>query len=198
VKLLTVLFDEQNALLDLLGGMDPGEHDIVTDAPSATSNSIFGDGGLGELAGISSLTIAPNSGTSSTSILPSDIFDFLGGVGSSNNSNPLEVGTDNHAGSLDSSFHQQPDLTSLSMASAFPSISNMPLFATVPSTAVNGMSPVQQQHELIPGQFFPSSFFSLSKPEQLSKLREKADQDSIMSGELKLIIQLLFLRQDVI
>jgi hypothetical protein len=157
--------------------MDPGDHDVVTDAQDPSSMSIFG-GELGDLSSFSSLTVLPTSSSigSGSNNLASDLLDLLGGGVNTGSS------LDNHGSSFTSSFpDQSADLSSLSMASSFPNISNMPLFATVPSAAVNGVSSVQQ-YELIPGQFFPSSFFTLSKAEQLSKLREKAEQDSIMSG----------------
>ena len=60
----------------------------------------------------------------------------------------------------------------------------MPLFSNFPnSLTMNGRTDSSaSQHELIPGQYFPSSFFSLSKAEQNSQLRQRAEQDGIMSG----------------
>jgi hypothetical protein len=163
----------QNALLDLLGGMDPGEHDVVHDIQPGTNNtSVFG-GSLG-LDDFSSLSFSGGTTTSSSTTnamgggsLASDLLDLLGGGGGSSN----EIHVEDL--SLQSTGPQAP-------SSTFPSITNMPLFSTVQPSALNGIS--SQQHELIPGQFFNASFFSLGKQEQLTMLRERAEQDGIMSG----------------
>ncbi|OXA61578.1 AP-1 complex subunit gamma-1 [Folsomia candida] len=156
---------DSNAILDLLGGMDPGDHDIVHDLQPG--GSVFGGGSsvLDDFSSLSVSTTATNNNTGSS--LANDLLDLLGG----------NSFVDNHTTTPNySNLQTGPTATSSAL---FPSITNMPLFSTVQPSAVNGVS--SQQYELIPGQFFSSSFFNLNKSEQLQKLRERADEDSIMS-----------------
>lgn len=140
--------------------MDPGEHDVVHDV-NARSTSGIGSSGLGDLAGLS-LSSPPPTIANAGGSLSNDLFDLLDGLGTN-------TGTSN-----------APSLSSgPSVTSSFPSITSMPLFSAAQPPAVNGLS--SQQYELIPGQFFTSSFFNASKAEQLKMLRDRADS-GIMSG----------------
>lgn len=148
--------------------MDPGEHDIVHDVNSSGSQSVFNLG-----TSVVNNNIMSSTGSGGGGGL--DILDLLGDSSIETSTVPSSGETQQTA--LNSINALPPTLTS-----SFPNLTNMPLFATVPPSAVNGTVASTTQHELIPGQFFPSSFFSLGKPEQLASLSQKVEQDSIMSG----------------
>lgn len=162
--------------------MDPGEHDIIYDVNSLESQSIFNLGNTSSSSNLNnnvSTIMSPTSGTGGSGG-GLDLLDLLGGGGSSETT----VVSSNDTSSAQTTMN---NALPSSLSTSFPTLSNMPLFATVPASAVNGTvgsGQSTQQFELIPGQLFPGNFFSLNKSEQLASLRQKVEQDSIMSGKL--------------
>ena len=171
------VFPSQNAFRDLIGGFDSGDTDfgIASNSnPSSVVQSPFGGNPV-----LSPVT--PISG-GSAGIYRNELDDlFGGGAPDVPLSNPLP------------SFAPAPvpmGLQSFGLSS-FSSV-GIPSLSTVPSTALNGTAHGHSQFELIPGQFFPNTFFTLPKAEQLSTLWARAEQDGIMSGKLWLKIIFLY------
>ncbi len=157
--------------------MDPGEHDIVHDINSSGNQSIFS---LGNTSAINNNIMSSTGGGL-------DLLDLLGGGSSETSTIPPSTETQQTGTALNST-----SALPSSLSSSFPNLSNMPLFATVPPSAVNGTVSTSTQYEFIPGQFFPSSFFTLGRSEQLASLAQKVEQDSIMAGNENKICKMIF------
>ncbi|CAG7831854.1 unnamed protein product [Allacma fusca] len=159
---------DSNVLLNIIDGLD-GDNDLGMSSSSAVYDSSDFSFAMGFKNPQPPITTSSNI---FGGVGGNDLLDLLGGSFGDELSTPAP----------------EP----LSLTSVGPNITSMPLFPNFThSVAINGgteISGQSQQHELIPGQYFPSSFFSMNKPEQQSSLWLGAEHDGIMSEYGKAIL----------